>query len=158
VGNSASFFLSYTATSALDTATERSVQDALTALGKSRTVLIIAHRLSTVRHANEIIVMDGGRVAERGSHDELLKLEGQGGIYAKLWNMQLKSREGVLGEADSGGGDDDSKATGSERKDTDVEIDVLSSDKTHSSMTRGANGSLSLSPASSVRKNASSAP
>jgi ATP-binding cassette, subfamily B, heavy metal transporter len=74
------------ATSALDTVTEHSIQEALHALGKNRTVIVIAHRLSTVRYANQIIVMEDGRVAERGSHDDLIALNG---IYARLWNMQL---------------------------------------------------------------------
>jgi ATP-binding cassette, subfamily B, bacterial len=69
------------ATSALDTATERAVQAALDRLAAERTTLAIAHRLSTVRHADEIIVLDGGRVVERGRHDELLAA---GGHYATL--------------------------------------------------------------------------
>jgi ABC-type transport system involved in Fe-S cluster assembly fused permease/ATPase subunit len=79
------------ATSALDTQTEQSVQDALQALGDSRTLLVIAHRLSTVRHAEQIIVLDNGRVAERGNHEELLEIPS--GIYANLWNLQLQHRE-----------------------------------------------------------------
>jgi len=78
------------ATSALDTATEQSVQNALEALGRKRTVLVIAHRLSTVMNCDQIIVMDGGRVAEKGAHHELLALRG---IYHTLWAMQLRSRD-----------------------------------------------------------------
>ena len=77
------------ATSALDTITENSVQEALDRLGQDRTVLVIAHRLGTVRNADNIIVVDDGVVAEQGTHDELLKLNGH---YASLWNMQLHSR------------------------------------------------------------------
>ncbi|WP_447725728.1 ABC transporter ATP-binding protein [Sphingomonas koreensis] len=69
------------ATSALDTATEKAMSDALGRLATDRTTITIAHRLSTVRHADQIIVMDKGRVAERGSHEELLTL---GGVYAAL--------------------------------------------------------------------------
>jgi ATP-binding cassette subfamily B protein len=69
------------ATSALDTATERAVQEALDRLAADRTTLAIAHRLSTVRHADEIVVLDGGRIVERGRHDELLAA---GGRYAAL--------------------------------------------------------------------------
>nr|WP_307017572.1 ABC transporter ATP-binding protein [Streptomyces sp. DSM 40167] len=69
------------ATSALDTQTERAVQQAVDAASAGRTTITVAHRLSTVRNADEILVLDGGRVAERGTHDELLAL---GGHYATL--------------------------------------------------------------------------
>jgi subfamily B ATP-binding cassette protein MsbA len=73
------------ATSSLDTESEKWVQDAINHLMKDRTSIIIAHRLSTVRHADEIIVLDQGMIAERGKHDELIA---QNGIYAKLVAMQ----------------------------------------------------------------------
>mmetsp|Transcript_4181 Transcript_4181/g.10849 ORF Transcript_4181/g.10849 Transcript_4181/m.10849 type:complete len:903 (-) Transcript_4181:1012-3720(-) len=76
------------ATSALDTITESSVQEALDRLGSHRTVLVIAHRLGTIRNADNIIVLKDGVVTEEGTHDELLNL---GGMYAEMWNKQLHS-------------------------------------------------------------------
>ncbi len=73
------------ATSALDTGTEREIQAELKRLSQDRTVLMIAHRLSTVVDADEIIVLAGGRVAERGTHDQLLALDG---LYASMWVRQ----------------------------------------------------------------------
>jgi len=73
------------ATSALDYESERIIQDNMRAIAKNRTVLIIAHRLSTVRMADRIITVEGGRVVEDGTHDELL---GRGGRYAKLHQYQ----------------------------------------------------------------------
>jgi len=80
------------ATSALDTVTENSVQDALDRLGSDRTVLVIAHRLGTIREADNIIVLGDGVVAEQGTHDELMQKED--GKYAAMWNMQLHSARG----------------------------------------------------------------
>jgi ATP-binding cassette, subfamily B, bacterial HlyB/CyaB len=73
------------ATSALDYESEAVIQQNMRAICQGRTVIVIAHRLSAVRRANGIIVMDQGRIAEAGSHGQLLE---QGGIYAKLWAMQ----------------------------------------------------------------------
>ncbi len=74
------------ATSALDTESEKAVQEALARLMRGRTTIVIAHRLSTVRDADLIVVMDGGRIAETGRHDELVARDG---IYAKLYRLQL---------------------------------------------------------------------
>ena len=73
------------ATSALDTESEKLVQDALNSLLKGRTSIVIAHRLSTVHNADKIIVIDHGRIAEQGTHEELMA---RGGIYSKLIEMQ----------------------------------------------------------------------
>ncbi len=73
------------ATSSLDTESERIVQDAINNLMKNRTCIVIAHRLSTVQHANEIIVMEKGKIVERGTHAGLLS---KGGIYKRLVEMQ----------------------------------------------------------------------
>ncbi len=77
------------ATSSVDTRTERAIQEALLALMRGRTSFVIAHRLSTVRDADLILVIQGGRITERGTHDELLEL---GGFYAQLYNSQFRGR------------------------------------------------------------------
>ena len=74
------------ATSALDSETELEIQDSLIQMGEGRTVLTIAHRLSTVVHADCIVFLENGRIVEQGEHNELLK---KGGRYAHLWNLQL---------------------------------------------------------------------
>lgn len=78
------------ATSALDTTTEHEIQSALDIVSKNRTTLVIAHRLSTVVNADEIIVLKGGEIAERGSHSELLD---QNGLYASMWNRQREATQ-----------------------------------------------------------------
>ena len=75
------------ATSALDTDSEAKVQAALERLSKGRTTLVIAHRLSTVKNADKIYVIDQGKIVESGTHKELSKK--RGGVYAKLRNLQL---------------------------------------------------------------------
>jgi ATP-binding cassette subfamily B protein len=78
------------ATSALDTRTEREIQASLAEVAADRTTLVIAHRLSTVIDADQILVLDGGRVAERGDHRELLA---RGGLYATMWARQQEAAE-----------------------------------------------------------------
>jgi ATP-binding cassette subfamily B protein len=78
------------ATSALDTQTERSIQDSLAEMGEGRSVIAIAHRLSTIADADLILVLEEGRVVERGQHDQLLA---QGGIYAAMWQRQVMEGE-----------------------------------------------------------------
>jgi ATP-binding cassette subfamily B protein len=79
------------ATSALDTQTEKEIQQSLREVSANRTTLIIAHRLSTVIHADEILVLERGRVAERGRHGELLA---RGGRYAAMWRRQQEAQHG----------------------------------------------------------------
>jgi ATP-binding cassette subfamily B protein len=88
------------ATSALDSFTEKEIQDALDTVSKGRTTLVIAHRLSTVIAADEIIVLDKGVIAERGAHAALLA---RGGLYAALWNRQRQAAEAreILKRAES---------------------------------------------------------
>ena len=78
------------ATSALDTHTEREIQAALDTVSRGRTTIVIAHRLSTVISADEIIVLKDGEIAERGTHQALLA---EGGLYAAMWNRQREATE-----------------------------------------------------------------
>ena len=88
------------ATSALDSHTEQEIQEALRKVSKNRTTLVIAHRLSTVIEADEIIVLDRGRIAERGTHAQLLRKKG---LYASMWNRQRQADEArnLLKEAEA---------------------------------------------------------
>ena len=76
------------ATSALDSRTEQAIQAELMRLAQNRTTLLIAHRLSTVVHADQILVMDHGRIVERGTHAELMRANGR---YAEMWLIQARS-------------------------------------------------------------------
>jgi ABC-type transport system involved in Fe-S cluster assembly fused permease/ATPase subunit len=78
------------ATSALDSHTEHEIQEALERVSRNRTSLVIAHRLSTIVGADEIIVLDQGRIVERGTHTQLLA---SGGLYASMWNRQREAQE-----------------------------------------------------------------
>jgi len=78
------------ATSALDSHTEHEIQGALERVSRNRTSLVIAHRLSTIVGADEIIVLDQGRIAERGTHSQLLA---SCGLYASMWNRQREAEE-----------------------------------------------------------------
>lgn len=84
------------ATSALDSHTEQEIQGALRAVAENRTTLIIAHRLSTVQHADEILVLEEGRIAERGRHADLLE---RNGLYAALWRTQARLRADDAGHS-----------------------------------------------------------
>jgi subfamily B ATP-binding cassette protein MsbA len=78
------------ATSALDAESERLVQRALANLIRDRTTIVIAHRLSTVRRADQIVVMESGRIMETGTHTELLA---RGGLYRRLYELQFADEE-----------------------------------------------------------------
>ena len=116
-------FICYSkATSALDTITENSIQEALLTLGRNRTVLVIAHRLSTVKHANQIVVMDAGRVVEVGSHEQLLS--NPNSVYSHMWDMQSHSTAGV----------GSSGSVGSNNRDINSPVDVLDNKATNSDL------------------------
>lgn len=87
------------ATSALDSRTEQAIQAELMRLAQNRTTLLIAHRLSTVVHADQILVMDHGQIIERGTHGELMRINGR---YAEMWRIQ--ARNAVEGETDDAEG------------------------------------------------------
>jgi ABC-type multidrug transport system fused ATPase/permease subunit len=84
------------ATSAVDMETERRIQAALREAMKGKTTFIIAHRISSLKHADEILVLDGGKIAERGTHEELLR---HNGIYRRIYDIQYRDQQAVLHEA-----------------------------------------------------------
>ncbi len=73
------------ATSAVDNETEAALQRSIERISRDRTTIVIAHRLSTVRRADRILVLEGGRVVEDGNHESLVE---QNGVYARLWSVQ----------------------------------------------------------------------
>lgn len=87
------------ATSALDNTTEMLIQRSLQELAKGRTCLIVAHRLSTIKNADEIAVVSKGKIMEKGSHDELMKLHG---IYSDLYRLQFKNSDEAIANIDIG--------------------------------------------------------
>jgi len=114
------------ATSALDSHTEREIQDALERVSRGRTTLVIAHRLSTITSADEIIVLNQGRIEERGTHAQLLVADG---LYASMWNRQREAeaaREKLALVGDSKAapapGDQGEKADGADRQTIKPEI------------------------------------
>jgi ABC-type transport system involved in Fe-S cluster assembly fused permease/ATPase subunit len=87
------------ATSALDSRSERAIQDELDRIARDRTTLLIAHRLSTVVHAEQILVMDRGRIVERGTHQALLDAQG---VYAQMWALQQQRVRQPAADAEAG--------------------------------------------------------
>ena len=85
------------ATSALDSRTEHAIQEELMRLAQNHTTLVVAHRLSTIVRAHQILVMEHGRIIERGTHESLLRAEGR---YAQMWRMQAREPERVAEEAE----------------------------------------------------------
>ncbi len=82
--------------SSVDTQTEKLIQEALDKLMEGRTTFVIAHRLSTVRRADLIVVMDKGHIAQRGKHTELLQIDG---LYKEIYDMQLTGHATLSNEA-----------------------------------------------------------
>ncbi len=119
------------ATSALDTFTEHEIQDALDRVAKGRATLVIAHRLSTVVNADEILVLDKGEIVERGAHAVLLA---RGGVYAAMWNRQNEVRqaeeilrraaqfEPAIAHVSLGNGSDGTQAPSYSEEDEDVAL------------------------------------
>ncbi|HSQ81987.1 MAG TPA: ATP-binding cassette domain-containing protein, partial [Casimicrobiaceae bacterium] len=89
------------ATSALDSKSEKAIQAELRQIARDHTTLTIAHRLSTIVDADEILVLDHGRIVERGAHAELLAANG---VYARMWRLQQDERRGAGRAADAGEG------------------------------------------------------
>ena len=88
-----SIFFFDEATSALDSATEKEIQKNLQSISKNRTTLVIAHRLSTAADSDLILVLESGKITERGTHEQLLSLKGK---YAEMWNKQKNVNEGLI--------------------------------------------------------------
>lgn len=84
------------ATASIDPENEAFIQEAISELVKNKTLIVIAHKLSSIKNADQIIVIDDGNICERGTHDELLELDGE---YAELWNLRKKSRSWEISKA-----------------------------------------------------------
>src|SRR5262249_15586698 len=110
------------ATSHLDTATERAIQENLRTLLVGKTVVLVAHRLSTIKDADLIYVLRQGRVVEQGSHRQLL---GQDGWYAALWRAQMDSGEGPRLQAVTAAGEGASEGSSSGADGWDGRLDRL---------------------------------
>jgi len=80
-------------TAALDTESELAVQAAIDALVQEKTVIVIAHRLSTIAGADQILVLDGGRLVEHGTHTELLRTDAETGRYRRMWAAQQRVKQ-----------------------------------------------------------------
>ncbi|XP_065187945.1 ATP-binding cassette sub-family B member 6-like [Sycon ciliatum] len=102
------FVLLDEATSALDTHTERNIQSSLATVCKGRTTVVVAHRLSTIIHADQILVLKNGCIVERGRHDDLLTADG---VYASMWHEQQKAAEDMGAVSDSPSSVDEDKKT-----------------------------------------------
>ncbi len=89
------------ATAAMDTATERMISEALTGISKNRTTIMIAHRLSTLRDVDSLVVIDKGKIVEAGTHDELIRSKGK---YFELYKLQLEALRNIGIEEEGGGG------------------------------------------------------
>jgi ABC-type multidrug transport system fused ATPase/permease subunit len=103
--------------SSVDTQTEKLIQEALDKLMEGRTTFVIAHRLSTVRRADLILVMDNGRVVQRGKHAELLT---EGGLYREIHDLQLKATEEFMNDVEDAA--DDSTEPSAEKTARDGEL------------------------------------
>ena len=101
------------ATSSVDTETEKALQENLAVFAKGRTAIVIAHRLSTIRSADRILVLKDGRVAEEGTHEELLAMDGKDGagqgIYKGLWDVQIGNTTVALTGSSTGQGSEGKK-------------------------------------------------
>jgi ATP-binding cassette subfamily B protein len=97
------------ATSALDTRNEQAIQQALRAAAAGRTALVIAHRLSTIVDADQILVLEAGRIVERGTHDALLAA---GGVYSRMWAAQAAGELAAGGRLSAGAGSRRRRASG----------------------------------------------
>jgi len=87
-------------TSSVDAATEFEIQQAMAALMRGRTTFVIAHRLRSLREADQILVLDQGRIVQRGKHDELLE---EGGLYHEIYELELRDQESAQAQTEESG-------------------------------------------------------